>query len=116
MDNLKNNSFDYNTTKITSNDWHLNLKGAVNQSNSNSAKSKGGENDGSKLSVNLNGNKWISNELKFKSTFYYRDTKTDYDKSDTQEESVTSDNKMYAFQTGLKSHTKFRRKYYFSLS
>ena len=39
--------------------------------------------------------------MKFKSTFYYRDTKTDYDKSDTQEESVTSDNKMYAFQTGF---------------
>ncbi len=104
--NLKNNSFDYNTTKITSNDWHLNLKGAVNQSNSNSAKAKGGENDGSKnYQVNLNGNKWISNELKFKSTFYYRDTKTDYDKSDTQEESVTSDNKMYAFQTGFERVT-----------
>ena len=41
-----------------------------------------------------------------KSTFYYRDTKSDYDSSDTQEESVTSDNKMYAFQTGVERKTK----------
>ncbi len=100
----KNNSIDYNKTKITNNDWHLNFKGASNQSITDSAKADGKERDGSKnYQVNLNAKKWINDNLKSKSTFYYRDTKTEYDKSDTREESVTSDNKMYAFQTGLES-------------
>ncbi len=98
----KNNSLDYNTTKITDNGWHLNFKGATNQSKTDSAIAKGNESDGVKnYQFNINGSNWINDNLKFKSTFYYRDTKSDYDKSATQEESVTSDNKMYALQTGL---------------
>ncbi len=100
--NFQNNSIDYNKTKITNNEWHLNFKGAVNQSKTDSAIAKGHESDGTKnYQLNLNGNKWINNNLKLKSTFYYRDTKSDYDKSASQEESVTSDNKMYALQAGL---------------
>ena len=100
----KNNSIDYNKTKITDNNWHLNFKGASNLSVTDSAKADGKEKDGSKnYQVNLNAKKWINDNLKSKSTFYYRDTKTDYDKSNVREESVTSDNKMYAFQTGLES-------------
>ena len=99
---FKNNSIDYNKTKITNNGWHINFKGVSNQSKTDSAKAKGHEADGTKnYQVNLNGNKWLNDNLKFKSTFYYRDTKSDYDSSDTKEESVTSDNKMYAFQTGI---------------
>ena len=43
----------------------------------------------------------LEDNLKLKSTFYYRDTKSDYDKSATKEGSVTSDNKMYVLQAGL---------------
>ena len=103
---LKNNSVDYNKTKITNNGWHLNFKGASNHSKTDSAKAKGHEADGTKnYQVNLNGNKWLNNNLKLKSTFYYRDTKSGYDSSDTKEESVTSDNKMYALQTGIERKT-----------
>lgn len=105
--NFKNNSVNYNSTKITDNNWHLNFKGASNHSKTNSAKAKGHEYDGTKnYQINLNGNKWIKDNLKFKSTFYYRDTTSDYDASDTKEESVTSDNKMYALQTGIERKTK----------
>ena len=103
---LKNNSADYNTTKITENGWHLNFKGAANQSKTDSAKALGHEADGTKnYQVNLNGNKWLNDNLKLKNTFYYRDTKSDYDSSATKEESVTSDNKMYAIQTGIERKT-----------
>ncbi len=103
---LKNNSTEYNKTKITNNGWHLNFKGAANQSKTNSAKAKGHEADGVKnYQINLNGNKWLNDNLKFKNTFYYRDTKSAYDSSDTKEDSVTSDNKMYALQTGLEHKT-----------
>ncbi len=105
--NFKNNSINYNSTNITDNNWHLNFKGASNHSKTNSAKAKGHEYDGTKnYQINLNGNKWIKDNLKLKSTFYYRDTKTGYDSSDTKEESVTSDNKMYALQTGIERKTK----------
>jgi vitamin B12 transporter len=122
---LKNNSADYNTTKITDSGWHLNFKGAINQSKTDSAKAKGHEYDGTKnYQVNLNGSKWLNDNLKMKSTFYYRDTKSDYDESDTKEESVTADNKMYALQSGIERKTensldnlilhyhKYDRKYY----
>ena len=101
-----NKAADYNTTKITKNGWHLNFKGAANHSKTDSAKAKGHESDGTKnYQVNLNGIKWLSDNLKLKNTFYYRDTKSEYDSSDTKEESVTSDNKMYALQTGIEQKT-----------
>jgi len=104
--NLKNNSLNYNTSKITNNGWHLNFKGATNQSKTDSAIAKGNESDGTKnYQVNLNGNKWIKDNLKLKNTFYYRDTKSGYDSSATKEDSVTADNKMYAIQTGLERKT-----------
>ena len=101
-----NKAADYNTTKITSNGWHLNFKGAANHSKTDSAKAKGHESDGTKnYQVNLNGVKWLNDNMKLKNTFYYRDTKSEYDSSDTKEESVTSDNKMYALQTGIERKT-----------
>jgi vitamin B12 transporter len=105
--NYDNKSADYNITKITDSNWHLNFKGAANHSKTNSAKANGHEYDGTKnYQVNLNGNKWLRDNLKFKNTFYYRDTKSEYDASDTKEESVTSDNKMYVLQTGIERKTK----------
>ena len=105
--NFKNNSTNYNTTKITDDGWHLNFNGTTNQSKTDSAIAKGNESDGSKnYQVNLNGNKWINDNLKLKNTYYYRETKSDYDKSATEEDSVTSFNKMYAFQTGIEHKTK----------
>ena len=85
--NLNNNSIDYNTTKIYKNDWHLNFKGAINHSKTDSAIAKGNESDGTKnYQFNLNGNKWLNDNLKFKSMFYYRDTKSAYDSSATKED------------------------------
>ncbi len=105
--NFKNNSINYNTTKITDGGWHLNFNGTTNQNKTDSSIAKGDESDGSKnYQINLNGNKWINDNLKLKNTFYYRDTKSDYDKSATKEDSVTSDNKMYALQTGIERKTK----------
>ncbi len=106
--NKNNNSFDGNIFKIFDNGWHINAKGAVNQSVTDSAIAKGEESDGSKnYQLNFNAKKWIDDKLKFKSVIYIRNTKSDYDKSATQEESVTSDNGMYAIQAGLEKKNKF---------
>ncbi len=100
--NLNNNSLNYNQTKITDNDWHLNFKGAANQIKTDSAIAKGSEKDEARnYQFNLNANRWINENLKFKSTIYGRDTKADYDKSATAEEEVSSDNEMYAMQAGF---------------
>ena len=104
--NLDNNSIDYNQTKITKNDWHLNIKGAINQMKSDSAIALGTEDDGTEnYQINLNANKWVNENLKFKSTFYGRDTRSDYDKNSSTEENVTSNNKMYALQAGFERFT-----------
>ena len=68
---LKNNSFDANYTNIMDNDWHINIKLSGTQSETDSAIAKGNEEDGVKnYQINLNGIKWINDELKFKSTLY----------------------------------------------
>jgi len=67
---LKNNSIDGNYTKITDGGWHLNAKGSSTQSETDSAIAKGTEDDGVKnYQVNLNGTKWLNDDLKFKSSF-----------------------------------------------
>ena len=72
-----------------------------------SAIADGTEKDGTQnYQINLNGNKWINENLKFKSTFYGRDTHSDYDKNSSTEENITSDNKMYAIQTGFERFSK----------
>ena len=105
--NPKNNSIEYNTTKITNNGWHLNFKGAANQIKTDSSLAKGNEYDGTKnYQANLNANRWLNEKFKLKSTFYYRDTKSEYDSSATKEDSVTADNKMYTVQTGFEHKKK----------
>jgi vitamin B12 transporter len=110
--NYKNNSLDGNFTKITDNGWHLNAKVATNISETDSAIAKGIENDGTKnYQINLNLNKWINDNLKFKSVVYSRDTKSDYDKSASREESVFADNQMYAIQNSFEKVSKFSSSY-----
>ena len=107
INSLRNNSINNNYTKITNNDWHLNFKGAASQSETNSAIAKGHEDDSAKnYQINLNAIKWISDNLKFKSTFYTRKTKSDYDGSATDEKGYVSNNKMYAFQSRFDHQTK----------
>ena len=104
---LRNNSFSGNYSKITDNRWHLNFKGAANQSETNSAIAKGHEDDSSKnYQINLNSVKWISDNLKFKSTLYSRKTKADYDGSATDEKGYVADNRMYALQSGFAHKSK----------
>ena len=104
--NNNNLNLNYNTTKITNNDWHLNFKGSLNNNETKSAIAKGEEKDGSRnYQINLNGVKWLGDNLKFKSTLYGRKTKADYDDSATDETGFVSENKMYAFQTGLEHKT-----------
>ena len=99
---LRNNSVDGNYSEITDNGWHLNIKGAANQSETNSAVAKGNEDDSAKnYQVNLNAIKWINDNLKFKSTLYSRKTKADYDGSATDEKGYVADNRMYTLQSGL---------------
>ena len=100
--NFNNNSLSFNQTKVTNNDWHLNYKGAVNQVKTNSSIAKGSEKDGTKnYQINLNSNKWINENLKFKSTLYGRINRSDYDIDASTEENVKSANKMLALQTGF---------------
>jgi len=107
INSLRNNSINNNYTKITDNDWHLNFKGAASQSETNSAIAKGHEDDSAKnYQINLNAIKWISDNLKFKSTFYTRKTKSDYDGSATDEKGYVSNNKMHAFQSRFDHRTK----------
>ncbi|MDP7194770.1 MAG: TonB-dependent receptor plug domain-containing protein, partial [SAR202 cluster bacterium] len=103
----KNNSLANNYTKITDNGWHLNLKSSTTTSETGSAITNGTEYDGSEnVQVNLNGEKWINNNLKFKSTFYSRKTVADYDGSATDESGYVSDNRMHTLQAGLEHVSK----------
>ena len=107
QNHIRNNSIDTNYSKITENGWHLNLKGATTQSKTNSAIAGGNEDDSAKnFQINLNGVKWINDELKFKSTFYSRKTKADYDGSATDEKGYVSNNKMYVLQSGFEHKSK----------
>ena len=100
---FQNNSLSNNYTKITDNGWHLNFKGSSNLYKTESARTFSHEADGTRnFQLNFNGIKWLDDDLKFKSTIYYRNNKADYDMSATSEQdSITADNAMYAIQTGI---------------
>ncbi len=104
--NGKNNSIDANYTKIFDNDWHVNLKGSLSNSKTDSSRYAGVEEDSAKnYQININTEKWLSNNLKVHSTAYARRTKANYDAS-TSDESGFSHDKMYALQTGLNKLTR----------
>jgi vitamin B12 transporter len=103
----KNNSSSFNYSKITNNGWHLNLKSSATLSETGSAIAGGSEYDGAEnFQFNLNSEKWINNNLKFKSTIYSRKTVADYDGSASDELGYVADNKMYTIQTGLEHVSK----------
>ena len=100
--NDDNNSLNVNYTKITDNEWHLNFKASNTKSKTGSAIAAGNEDDESRNNqFNFNSEKWLKENLKFKSTLYTRKTKSDYDNSSTDEDGYISDNRMYAFQSSL---------------
>ena len=69
-------------TKITDNGWHLNFKSSSTFSETGSAIAGGSEYDGAEnFQLNFNSEKWIDDNLKFKSTIYSRKTVADYDGS-----------------------------------
>ena len=103
----KNNSLATNYTKITDSGWHLNLKGSGTMSETDSAVADGSEYDGSEnIQVNLNAEKLMNNNLKFKSTFYSRKSVADYDGSSSDEFGYVSDSRMHVLQTGLEHISK----------
>mgnify|MGYP006104110189 CR=1 FL=1 len=97
-----NYSVNGNYSKITDDGWHVNVKGSHTQSKTGSSRYEGVEDDGAEnIQINLNFKKWFSDNLKFKSTIYSRQTESDYDGSTTAEDGYTADDKMYALQTGV---------------
>ena len=79
------------------------LQGSSNLYKTESARTFSHEADGTRnFQLNFNGIKWLDDDLKFKSTIYYRNNKADYDMSATsRQDSITADNAMYAIQTGI---------------
>ena len=100
--NMNNNAIDGNYSKITNDGWHLNAKGSSTQSKTGTARFNGVEDDGvENKQINLNIKKWFSDNLKFRSTIYARQTEADYDSSAAVEDGYTADDRMYAIQTGI---------------
>ena len=100
--NAKNNTSKANYTIITDNNWIFNLKGGLANSRTDSAIQGGNEKDSVKnLNGNLNVEKWINDNVKFRGTLYTRQTVAEYDSSSTIEEGYEGDNLMYATQFGF---------------
>ena len=99
--NGKNNLIDTNFTKIFDKDLHVNFKGSLSNNKNNSARYGGVEEDSSKnYQLNLNTEKWLSDNLKINSTSYARRTKSNYDASSNDESGFAHD-KMYVHQANL---------------
>lgn len=98
----KNNSSTFNYTKITDDDWHFNFTPSITFSETGSAIAAGSEYDGTEnYQLNFNSEKWINDNIKFKSNIYSRKTVTDYDGSASEEIGYVSDNRFYTIQSSL---------------
>ena len=98
----KNNFAKVNYSFITKNNWILNLKGGLVNAETNSAIEGGKEKDSVKnLSGNFNIEKWVSDNIRFRSNVYGRQTIAEYDNSSSVEEGYVGDNLMYATQLGF---------------
>lgn len=107
----KNNSSKINYTKITDNEWHFNLKSSLTFSETGSSIAGGSEHDGTEnFHLNLNLEKWINDNFKFRSTVYSRKTVADYDSSASDEFGYVSDNRMHTIQNELEYVTKNSKK------
>mgnify|MGYP003952138067 CR=1 FL=1 len=97
-----NKRISLNYTKVTDNDWMLNAKGGLVNGKTDSAIYGGSEKDKVKnLSTNLNAEKWLNDNIKFRSTVYARETIAEYDGSVSAEDNYKGDNLMYAAQLGF---------------
>jgi len=100
--NIENKKIYGNYTRVTDNGWLLNVKAGLVNSKTQSAIYGGSEKDKAKnLSSNFNAEKWISDNTKFRSTVYVRETIAEYDGSTTAENNYEGDNLMYAAQFGF---------------
>ena len=110
--NNKNKTVSGNYTKITNDDWIVNFKGGLVDSETDSAIQDGLESDKVKnFSGNFNAEKWLSDNIKFRSTVYGRQTIAEYDSSSTAENGYEGDNLMYAAQFGFDRHQKDLKDY-----
>jgi len=109
-DNNKNVSSNY--TIVTDNEWMLNFKAGLVNNNTDSAIYSGSEKDQVKnLSGNINAEKWLNDNVKFRSTVYGRETIAEYDSSTTVENGYEGKNLMYATQLGFDRHKKNLKDY-----
>ncbi len=100
----RNNSISGNYTYITETGWHHNIQGGSSQAEEISAGNSKPDLDGAKnISLNYNTLKFLSDNLKFKGTGYFRKTDTGYDKS--TDEQAEGTNIMYAIQSSLENKT-----------
>ena len=110
--NEKNKKVSVNYTKVTDNDWILNFKTGLVNSNTDSAVKGGSEKDKVKnLSGNFNAEKWLNDNIKFRSTIYGRETIADYDSSASVEKDYQGENLMYAAQFGFDHQKKNLKDY-----
>ncbi len=89
------------------NDWHINLQGGTHESETVSQLKGGTDTDGTEnktLGVNII--KWFSDNLKFKTNLFTRNTFTELDGHSVAIQNGFSDNSFYAFQTGFDYITK----------
>jgi len=102
VNNQDNKTFSGNYTKVTNNDWMLNIKVGLVNSKTESAIYGGSEKDKAKnLSGNFNAEKWLNDNIKFRSTIYARETIAEYDSSANVENNYEGDNLMYTTQFGF---------------
>tara|TARA_X000000950_G_scaffold230376_1_gene278546 strand:+ start:366 stop:2222 length:1857 start_codon:yes stop_codon:yes gene_type:complete len=101
--NGRNNSGQINLTKIFDNGLHVNFNGVMNQSEVDSSVADGSEDDGTfNKQFNLSTENFIKDNLKVKTNFYVRETRTYYDDMDNNGEyGYVMDNTMQTFQLGF---------------
>ncbi len=110
--NIENKKVFGNYSKVTDSGWLLNGKAGLVNSKTESAIYGGSEKDRAKnLSANLNAEKWINHNTKFRSTVYARETIAEYDGSASAENGYEGDNLMYAAQFGFDHQKKNLKDY-----
>ncbi len=110
--NIDNKKIYGNYTKVTDNDWLLNIKAGLINSKTESAIYGGSEKDKVKnLNTNFNAEKRINDNIKFRSTFFARETIAEYDGSISAEDNYEGDNLMYAAQFGFDHQKKNLKDY-----
>jgi len=112
-DNSSNYDFSGNKAFIYENS-SLNVKiGGVRNETVSARGNSSDEKDGLKnYSTNINYEKFLSDKKRFHNTIYLRQTKTEYDNSNTNQTGYEGNNKMGALQFGLESQTESNKDNY----